>query len=64
MYREGEEALFWESADECAKVCLDILRDDERRRRISAAGLARSIANGNHNETVMNAILGRVFAGT
>jgi spore maturation protein CgeB len=63
MYREGEEALFWDSADECAKVCLDVLRDDGRRKRIAAAGRARSIANGNHNENAMNAIVGRAFAG-
>ncbi len=62
MYREGEEALFWDSADECAKVCLDVLRDEERRKRIAAAGLARSIANGNHNENAMNAIITRAFA--
>jgi spore maturation protein CgeB len=62
MYREGEEALFWASAQECAKVCLDVLRDDERRKRIAAAGLARSIVNRNHNESAMNAIVGRVFA--
>jgi len=63
MYREGEEALFWDSADECATVCLDVLRDDGRRKRIAAAGQARSIANGNHNENAMNAIVGRAFAG-
>jgi hypothetical protein len=63
MYREGEEALFWDSVDECAKVCLDVLRDEERRKRIAAAGLARSIANGNHNENAMNAIIARAFAG-
>jgi hypothetical protein len=62
MYREGEEALFWDSAAECAKVCLDVLRDDERRKRIAAAGLARSIVNGYNNESAMNAIIGRTFA--
>ncbi len=62
MYREGEEALFWDSAEECAKVCLDVLRDDERRKRIAAAGLARSLANGNHNENAMTAIIDRAFA--
>ena len=62
MYREGEEALFWGSAEECAKVCLDVLRDDERRKRIAAAGLARSIVNRHHNEPAMTAIVARVFA--
>ena len=62
MYREGEEALFWDSAEECAKVCLDVLRDEDRRKRIAVAGRARSIANGNHNENAMNAIVARAFA--
>jgi hypothetical protein len=48
--------------EECAKVCLDVLRDEERRKRIAAAGLARSIVNGNHNENAMNAIIARAFA--
>jgi hypothetical protein len=62
MYREGEEALFWDSAEECARICLEALRDEERRKRIAAAGLARSIANGYHNENAMNAIIERTFA--
>lgn len=62
MYREGEEALFWSSAQECAKVCLDALRDDERRQRIAAAGHSRSLVNGYHNENVMRAIVDRAFA--
>jgi spore maturation protein CgeB len=62
MYTEGEEALFWSSAKECAEVCLDILRDDALRARIAAAGRARSIVNGNHNENVMRAIVQRAVA--
>jgi hypothetical protein len=62
MYVEGEEALFWSSAEECAAVCRSILQDEPRRRRIAAAGLARSIVNRHYNEVVMNAILERAFA--
>jgi hypothetical protein len=62
MYVEGEEALFWESADECATVCREVLGDDERRRRIAAAGHARSIVNGYHNEKVTGAIIDRLAA--
>jgi|SRR5665213_1506355 len=61
MYKEGEEALFWNSAEECAAVCTAALRDDDRRRRIAAAGHARSIANCSHNEVVMRAIIERAF---
>jgi spore maturation protein CgeB len=59
MYVEGEEALFWSDLEECAKVCMDILEDEPRRRRIAAAGFARSLRNANHNEKVMRAIIAR-----
>jgi spore maturation protein CgeB len=61
MYVEGEDALFWDGAQECANVCHEALRDDVRRRKIAAAGHARSIVNGNHNERVMKAVVERVF---
>jgi spore maturation protein CgeB len=61
LYVEGEEALFWRDAEECAGVCRDALADEPRRQRIAAAGHARSMINGNHNQTVMQAILDEVF---
>ncbi len=61
LYVEGEEALFWADAAECAAVCRDILEDEPRRLKIAAAGHARSIANGNHNEVVMNSVFERLF---
>jgi spore maturation protein CgeB len=61
MYKEGEEALFWSSAQECAAVCLEVLHDDAKRIRIAAAGHARSIINGNRNELVMKAIIDRAL---
>ena len=30
MYRDGEEAIFWDSPEECARLCLDLLRDPEK----------------------------------
>jgi spore maturation protein CgeB len=62
MYVEGEEALFWNDAEECARVCGAVLRDDVRRERIAAAGHARSLKNGHRNENVMRAIVERVLA--
>jgi spore maturation protein CgeB len=63
MYDEGEEALFWDSAEECAAACFSVLRDEVRRRKIAAAGHARSIVNGHHNEKVLRAVLERAFSG-
>lgn len=60
LYLEGQEALFWADAEECARVCREILADEPRRRRIALAGQLRSIRNAHHNENVMRAILERV----
>ncbi len=62
MYVEGEEALFWSGAVECARVCGSVLRDERGRRRIAAAGHARSIRNAYHNERVMRVILDQALA--
>jgi spore maturation protein CgeB len=61
MYVDGEEAVFWDGAEECATVCLEVLRDEERRKRIAAAGHARSIVNANHNETIVRSIVERAL---
>jgi len=63
MYVEGEEALFWSDAEECAAVCLRMLRDEARRRDIAAAGHARHLRNGHRNEVVMRTIVEHVMAG-
>lgn len=57
MYKEGSEALFWDDADECAKVCAKILADEDLRERIATAGHARIRKNGHYNEVVMREIL-------
>lgn len=57
LYAEGEEAVFWDSAEECAQLCQRLLRDDALRTRIAAAGNARAIRNGNFNEPKLARIL-------
>lgn len=57
MYKEGEEALFWKDAAECAEMCRHALADETRRQAIAAAGHARLRANGHYNETVLASIL-------
>ena len=57
LYREGEEALFWRDAQECAGVCADILADEPRRARIAEAGRARFLRDGHRNEVVMARIV-------
>ena len=57
MYKEGEEAVFWGDADECAAICKDLLADDEKREKIRAAGRARVLSLGVGNEDLCRRIL-------
>lgn len=60
MYQEGNEALFWSNADECAQACLNLLNSDERRREICANGRRRvlelKVGNEDICQSVMNAL--------
>ncbi|MES1992847.1 MAG: glycosyltransferase [Pseudomonadota bacterium] len=62
MYKEGEEAVFWESADECAAVCSSLLADPTLRERIRASGKRRSEAGGFGNEAILSDIIQRLLA--
>jgi spore maturation protein CgeB len=57
MYTEGQEALFWKDADECAAVCRIALADDNHRRAIAKAGHQRLKQNGHYNEVILASIL-------
>lgn len=57
MYVEDEEAVFFDTADECARKCFALLSDPERLGRIAAAGQRRAHRNGTFNETQLNIIL-------
>ncbi|WP_407117229.1 glycosyltransferase [Bradyrhizobium sp. LMG 9283] len=57
MYREDEEAIFWENAEECANKCLDLLKDPIRIAKISRAGQARALLNRYFNENLVSSVL-------
>ena len=57
MYKEDEEAVFWNTPEECAAKCLELLNDEPKRRRIAEAGHRRCLASGCFNEPVMEGIL-------
>jgi spore maturation protein CgeB len=57
MYKDGEEAIFWDDADECAAQCLSLLAQPERIKKIAAAGLARVRQDGNFNENLLTKII-------
>jgi spore maturation protein CgeB len=41
LYREGVDAIFWESPYECIDICHQLLRDHEKRDRIRSSGMKR-----------------------
>jgi len=50
LYREGEEAVFWGSPQECAAQCKRLLADPALIERIKRAGRARVLVNQVGNE--------------
>jgi spore maturation protein CgeB len=57
LYRENEEAAFWSSPEECAERCTQLLRDEQRRKRLEVNGRRRCLQNGTTNEKVMAQIV-------
>ena len=57
LYQEGEEAIFWSDAEECAAVCESLLRDDVRRNEISRRGHERALRNNLFNEPILASII-------
>jgi Glycosyl transferases group 1 len=62
LYEEGVEAVFWNDANECAKVCKELLRDNALRARILQAGMNRARANKVGNEDMCKTVLEKVLA--
>jgi hypothetical protein len=61
LYKEGEEAMFWADANECARVCQTALNNESLRVNIASAGRRRLSINGHYNERVMQTILDHAF---
>ncbi|WOJ89107.1 glycosyltransferase [Methylocapsa polymorpha] len=57
MYKDGEEAVFFDGPDECADLCLALLANPERIKQIAAAGFNRVRQNGDFNEKLLAKIL-------
>jgi spore maturation protein CgeB len=57
LYVEGSEAVFWSDADECARICHELLRDEARRNRIAQAGHRRCLENGHFSQNLLQQII-------
>ncbi|MNS01983.1 hypothetical protein D3C72_332760 [compost metagenome] len=60
MYRENEEAVFWDDPESCAARCFELLAAPDRRRTIANAGRRRALNSGYTNEVVLGRILAQV----
>ncbi len=60
FYKEGKEAVFWADVDECARVCRELLTNDELRESIRKAGMRRVREMGAGNETICQRVLDAV----
>lgn len=60
LYREGVEAVFWSSVDECIATCKTLLTEDTLRTQIRQAGLTRFHVNRHSNEQVMASIISQL----
>jgi hypothetical protein len=59
-FKEGVEAVFFDGLDDLIAKCRQYLPDEAARTRIAAAGHARAVADGYHNDRQMQAILDRL----
>ncbi|MHB8405661.1 MAG: CgeB family protein [Gammaproteobacteria bacterium] len=57
LYNEGTEAIFFNSAEECANTCHGLLADDTLRATIARHGQERALRNNLFNEPVMASIV-------
>lgn len=61
LYREDEEAVFWDDADECAVKCKLLLNDEQWRHRLGRQARARCLQNGTMNGAILEKILRRAL---
>jgi len=57
LYQDGEEAVFWDSAEECASRCRQLLEDDVKRVRIALKGQQRFLRSQNTTDHLLRKIL-------
>jgi spore maturation protein CgeB len=60
LYREDEEAVFWDSPEECVAKCTTLLENEHFRKRLAMNGRCRCLQNRTTNEYVMARILDQV----
>ncbi|GAB4355475.1 MAG: hypothetical protein Kow006_21830 [Gammaproteobacteria bacterium] len=62
MYREGEEAVFWDTPEECAEKCIALLENEAWRLRVARSGRERCVQSGYVNERLVGGILETLYS--
>lgn len=57
LYQEGQEAVFWSTAQECAIVCRALLANESKRLAIQEQGQRRHLASPHRNERMLRRLL-------
>ncbi|MGI4815681.1 MAG: CgeB family protein [Janthinobacterium lividum] len=60
LYEENTEAIFWNTVQECADACTELLSDESRRREVALHGHNRCLRNGTLNEPTLERILNTI----
>lgn len=60
FYEDGEEAYFWKDAEECARICKELLNDSLSRDRVRAKGMLKVRSLGVGNEDICKRILASI----
>lgn len=63
LYDDGAEAIFWNDAQECARRCLDLLKDESRIADIAEAGHRRALVNNHYNQVLVERVLAEAIDG-
>jgi spore maturation protein CgeB len=61
LYRENEEAVLWDTPEECAQHCLKLLQDEQFRSQLAINGRKRCLLNGTTNEYVLARVLSKAL---
>jgi spore maturation protein CgeB len=61
LYKENEEAVFWDTPEECSWRCTQLLQDEHHRKRLAIKGRNRCLQNNTTNAAVLTQILDKAF---
>lgn len=53
LYIDNKEAVFWETAEECAEVCNILLNNEDLRKHIALNGIEKVLNNNSFNEKMI-----------